>query len=116
MFTPTAFYGCSGPRTAKNGPLMDVDILNRNEVLVLPDADVSDPEVEESSDEEEFALLGSDQSSVASESDEDIANFVPTLTARKSSKSKRTIPVWEPLSESDENSEVPFFNGSTNVF
>ena len=65
---------------------------------------------------EEFAFQGGDQSSASSESDENIANSVPVLPARKSSKSKRTTPVWKPLSGSAKNSEVPFFNGSTNVF
>ena len=50
MFTAKTFYG--NPRTVETGPRMDVDTPSRNEVLAFPDADVSDPEVEESSDVE----------------------------------------------------------------
>ena len=54
MFTAKTFYG--NPRTVETGPRMDVDTPSRNEVLVFPDADVSDPEVKESSDVE--AIIG----------------------------------------------------------
>ena len=65
MFTAKTFYG--NPRAVETGPRMDVDTPSRNEVLVFPDADVSDPEVEESSDVETIIEPESEQFSDSSD-------------------------------------------------
>ena len=69
MFTAKSFYGSS--RAVRTGPTMDVDTPSRNKVLVLPDADVSEPEVEEDSDEEPPAEPESEESSDPSHSGEE---------------------------------------------
>ena len=50
---------------------MDVDTPSRNKVFVLPDADVSEPEVEEDSDKEPPAEPESEESSDLSHSSEE---------------------------------------------
>ena len=50
---------------------MDVDTPSRNKVFVLPDADVSEPEVEEDSDKEPPAEPESEESSDPSHSSEE---------------------------------------------
>ena len=71
MFTAKSFYGSS--RAVRTGPTMDVDTPSRNKVLVLPDADVSEPEVEVDSDEEPPAEPESEESSVPSHSGEEVS-------------------------------------------
>ena len=86
MFTAKTFYG--NPRAVETGPRKDVDTPSRNEVLVFPDADVSDPEVEESFEVEAIIEPESEQSSDSSDSGEEETSKSSIYPARNNSSSK----------------------------
>ena len=71
MFTAKSFYHSSW--VVRTGPTIDVDTPSRNKVFVLPDADVSEPEVEEDSDKEPPAEPESEESSDPSHSSEEVS-------------------------------------------
>ena len=114
MFTAKTFYG--NPRAVETGPRKDVDTPSRNEVLVFPDADVSDPEVEESFEVEAIIEPESEQSSDSSDSGEEETSQPSIFPARNNSSSKRAKITWKALSAADKKSEIPEFNGPSNCF
>ena len=95
---------------------MHVDAPSRNEIIVLPDADVSDPDVHDSSEDEVFLGI----SGVSDESDEDsVLDDIPAQTStsvKKNAYPKHTKTSWKPLSEPEQTSKIPTFNGPSNSF
>lgn len=86
-------------------------------MLVLPDADVSEPEVEEDSDEEHYADEKSEESSDPSHSDEEeVSGPSKIAPPKRKSSAKRAKTTWKPLSAADKKSNIPEFNGPSNDF
>ena len=124
---PTHLFYSNRPKNAYKGPSMDADVFSRNEVILLPDADVSDPEIEDC--DEEVILdssSGSDQSDDSSEiqenstkasSSKEKSSIVSSNKAKSSSLNPKHVKAsWKILSDDDKKSKIPDFNGPTNQF
>ena len=88
---------------------MDVDVISRNEVLVLPDAYVSEPDIE-SDDSREEAIISAPDSDDSSDGDDGVDTTATTK------KPKHHKAIWRVPRLSDQQSKLSAFTGDKNVF
>ena len=93
---------------------MDADAVSRNEIIVLPDADVSGPEVDYSTDDEVIidTLYESD------DSDHDCQLHDPPIPETKcyTKNPKHLKSSWKTLSNANKTSKIPTFHGREDNF